>query len=476
MKQIFIFLFFIGVVCDASLAQSNTDSTQQVLTWEEFYKQIIEYHPIAKQAWLLDELAQQELRLARGGFDPKAKLDYSRKEFKGSTYYNLWDSKLKIPLWVGEVQVGYEQNNGVFLNPENSISDPSGQGSIGIAVPIGQGLVIDSRRATLRQARFFQDIARADQIKAINKLLISAAKDYWSWYFSTQEYRLLDEAYTLARQRYEAVKLNIRLGESAPIDSVDAKTLFQDRNIAKKLAQIKLQNARIQISNYLWAENDTPLILADNVVPQTFEDRVSTQQQPKIDDLRLFALQNHPEITKSIFKLKQIEVEEKLQRFNLLPKVDLKYNLLRNINNVDESTNFNFQNNYKFGVNFEFPIFLRKERGKLQMVRIKQSQSEFDLQQTRLTVENDLQAAYNDFINLTEIITLQVEVTNNYRLLRDAELRKYRNGESSLFVINLRETKLIEAQVKLAKQKADYQKAYMMLYWTAGQPLWENIP
>lgn len=477
MKRIFIFSLFFWMVFVPLQAQDTSNlNTDLVLSWEEFYKQIIDYHPIARQAWLLDELAQQELRLARGEFDPKAQLDYNRKEFKNSTYYNLWDSKLKIPLWVGEVEVGYEQNHGVFLNPENSIADPSGQGAIGIAIPLGQGLVIDSRRATLRQAQYFQDIARADQIKEINKLLITAAKDYWTWYFTQQEYLLLDVAYRLARQRFDAVKLNIQLGELAPIDSVDAKTLFQDRNIAKKQAEVRLQNARIQISNYLWGDNDIPLILAEGIVSESFEDRVAVQQQPSLDDLIAFANENHPEIIKSIFKLRQIAVEEKLQRFNLLPRIDVKYNLLRSINSVDESTNFNFQNNYKFGVNFEFPIFLRKERGKLQIVRIKQSQSEFGLQQTRLTIQNDIQAAYNEFLNLIEIIVLQAEVTNNYRILRDAEIRKYINGESSLFIINLRETKLIESEVKLEKEKADYQKAYLMLYWTAGQPLWQDIP
>ncbi len=475
-KYFFYIILFFSFSSFTLQAQNSQNTNNDVLQWNEFYGLIIEHHPIARQAWLLDELAKQELRLARGGFDPKASVDFDRKEFKNSLYYNLLNSKLKVPLWIGEIQAGYEQNSGEFLNPENSIADPSGQTSVGIAIPIGQGLIIDARRATLRQAQYFQDIARAEQIKEINKLLINAAKDYWTWYFAQAQYLLLDSAYRLAEQRYQAVKINIQLGELAPIDSIDAITAVQKRNIDLKQAEVLLQNARIRVSNYLWGENDIPLILTENTSPETFESRQGAQKEPNLSNLIAFANENHPEIIKSIFKLKQINVEEKLQRFNLLPRLDVRYNLLRNADNITEPTNFNFQNNYKFGLNFEFPLFLRKERGKLQMVRIKLSQTQFELQQIRLVVENDLRAAYNEFLNLIELIKLQTEITNNYRILRDAEIRKYRNGESTLFLINLRESILIDNQIKLEKQKADYQKAYMILYWTAGHPLWEPLP
>jgi hypothetical protein len=48
-------------------------------------------------------------------------------------------------------------------------------------------------------------------------------------------------------------------------------------------------------------------------------------------------------------------------------------------------------------------------------------------------------------------------------------MRKHcENGESSLLLINSREMKLMEAQVKLINLKAKYAKAKTLLYWSAG--------
>ncbi|GAB4403963.1 MAG: TolC family protein [Microscillaceae bacterium] len=471
--NLLIICFFIGCFYRPAFAQPSTKVRN--LSLEEFYRQILAYHPVVRQANLMTEMGRQELRMARGGFDPKISFDYSRKEFKGTTYYNLVDSKLKVPTWIGDFEIGYNQYHGDFLNPERSQPDAAGQGFLGITVPLGQELIMDARRAVLRQAQFFQEIARADRIKEINKILLSAAKDYWEWYFTYHQYEYLDSAYALARQRYEGVVISIGLGETAPIDSVDAQSVVQNRNIERRQAEVELQNARIRVSNYLWGDNETPLVLADDLAPEDFLGLSGRPALPNREDLLNFSAQNHPEIIKLVNKLKQLAVEERLQQANLLPRLDLKYNLLRNIQNVDEQTNLNFQNNYQFGVNFEMPLFLRKERGKLNQVRIKQSQTDFELLQLRREILNEVEAAYNELLNSQTQIQLLDEITENFRILRDAEVRKYLNGESSLFLINAREAKLIESQIKLEKQKANFEKARATLLWTSGQPFWESL-
>jgi hypothetical protein len=42
---------------------------------------------VARQAALLSENARQELRIARGEFDPKLESDFALKEFKKDLYY-----------------------------------------------------------------------------------------------------------------------------------------------------------------------------------------------------------------------------------------------------------------------------------------------------------------------------------------------------------------------------------------------------
>lgn len=469
---LYAFVWLFGVFGSTNIrAQADlTRGVEQdlVLSPQDFYQQIIDYHPIVRQARLLRETAQQELRIARGGFDPKVNSDLNRKEFSNSVYYNLWETKLKVPLWVGEIRGGIEQNNGVFLNPENFVSDGAGIGAVGISIPVGRGLLIDSRRATLKQARFFQDIAEAEQIKEINKVLFAATKDYWEWFFTYYQYQLLDSALTLADQRFRAIKFRIAQGEVAPIDSIKAKVVLQKRQAQVQEANVDLANAKIQVSNYLWGPQDTPLILEDGVNPiNRFQSEDGT---PNLFELVAFAEENHPEIRKLSAKLQQLDVQERLERNNFLPRIDLSYDILRNVR-TKESTRFDIDQNFKVGINFEFPLFLRKERGKLRKVRIKQVQTDFELLQVKREIRNHIQQSYNTLIVLDSLINLQEEIVENYRILRDSEIRKYLNGEGTLFLINTREADLIESQIKLQSQKSKYAKARAELIWASGQPL-----
>ena len=54
---------------------------------------------------------------------------------------------------------------------------------------------------------------------------------------------------------------------------------------------------------------------------------------------------------------------------------------------------------------------------------------------------------------------------NNYEKLLKAEEIRFENGESSIFLINSRENKKIDAQEKLINLKAKVIKSYNKLKW-----------
>ena len=57
---------------------------------------------------------------------------------------------------------------------------------------------------------------------------------------------------------------------------------------------------------------------------------------------------------------------------------------------------------------------------------------------------------------------------SNYNLLLKQEELRFKNGESSLFILNSRESKLIEAAQKLIELEIKYRKAYYAVLWGAG--------
>ncbi len=451
-----------------STAQSE-DSTQ-VMPFDDFYSMVIDYHPVVQQARLLPQNAQMEIRLARGGFDPKLEGSWDFKEFKETEYYNNGDISLKIPTWFPiDPKVGIERNRGNFLNPENFISDNTNNRQVyaGVSVPIGQGLFIDQRRATVKKARLMQGMAEAEQIKEINKVLLTAVKDYWQWYYAYNNYQLILQSINIAQDIFDRTTLAFQYGEAAAIDTVQAKIALQSRQVDFQQANIERISAMLTLSNHLWSESGIPLELANDVRPEdplsdTFDDEI-------LGELATMARQNHPELRKLDLKNESLFVDKSLARENLKPRLDLDYFLLdQPLAPNGDNSSVSFNENYKVGLAFEFPIFLRKERAKLNKIDLKIQENSFSRTFREREILNDISIRFNTILATGTILQQQQDMVNNYQLILDAERLNLQNGESDLFKINIQFEKLINSQTKLFKLRSEYQKDIAGLYWAAG--------
>ncbi|WP_025608970.1 TolC family protein [Pontibacter actiniarum] len=453
------------------LLATQAQDTTQTLTLQEYQQVILANHPVASQAALLTEQARQELRMARGVLDPVLSSKLYRKEYGGKEYYNLWNNTLRVPLWFGPVlQAGFDKNTGQYLNPEHTMPS-DGLSYAGISVPLGQGLFIDERRATIQQAKLMQGIAEAERVKTINKLLLQATKDYWEWLLQHRTAQLYQEALELAAFRLQAVRIRAQEGDLAAIDTVEALMALQDREVMLQQTQLALQNARLQVAVHLWAEDQVPLELQEGTAPALAGTEAAAVNPEELQALLAAARRNHPELRKLGLKGEQLEVERRYAANKLLPKLNAEYNVLQRdfYLQPDVVEQDYLQGNYKLGLSFSIPLFLREERGKLQLTKIKQQANSLELVQQSREIENAVQAAYNELQALEEQLQLQERMVANALTLRDGELIRFQNGESSLFLINSREVKLLEAQAKLYAMRTKYAKAKTTLYWAAGE-------
>lgn len=431
---------------------------------DEFYKIILQHHPVVKQARLLNEAALQEIRMARGAFDPKLEFFWDKKEFQDKLYYNRRDARIYFPSqFPVNPKVGFLDNRGLFLNPAETIPGNQ-QLYAGFEFPIGRGLVTDERRASLQQAKLYQNIAAAEQIKLINKILLNAAKDYWSWYHAYYNYRLINQGVTIASEIFRRVRVNAVNGEAAPIDTVQAKITLQTRLVEQQEAILEFRNTGIMISNYLWDEAGEPIDLSMRVAPLLGPADVVLSLQT-ISSLIDQARQNHPELVKFRNKIDQLEVDRQLAREWLKPRLDLNYSML---SQPTGPMRMDPLNDYKLGVDFSFPILLRKERSKLELTNLKIRGTEFEQTQTEREIVNEINAVFNEIVNTSVIILQQGEMVDLYDRLLRAELLNLENGESDLFKINIQQEKLIQSQSKFLKMQAVYEKAKASLYWAAG--------
>jgi outer membrane protein TolC len=432
-------------------------------------------HPVARQASLLPERALQEVRFARGLFDPAATSKYYGKTLGGKEYFHDWDTQLRVPLWFGtDVKAGFERGTGSYINPENYTA-PKGLSYVGISVPLAQGLLIDERRAAVRQAQALQGLAEAERRSALNKLVLQAAKDYWEWSLHYERRELLRQNATLADTRFRAIRERVRQGDLAPIDSIEALTELQNRQATLVQAQVQWQNATLRLNTYLWNEQNQPLDLPPTVRPQPLPGPAKwfLLSPDSLATLAEQAQQIHPDLQKSRAKLNQLGVENRLLGNKMLPKLTLDYNLLQagqpfNPEAGARLSNTYMQNNYKLGVSFAYPLLLRQERSKLQLNRLKQQETELSLQQDAREVQTTIRTVISEWEALHKQLRLQEQVVLNAERLRQGEQIRFDNGESSVFLLNAREASLVNARVKQAELQAKFAQTQALLRWAAG--------
>jgi outer membrane protein TolC len=467
---IFLFVMLFGAMTGRAQTAAVAD-TGKVFSLGDLQELVFRYHPVVKQARLLSEAARANVLQSLGYFDPALKASFGQKVFGNTDYYNNWNSELKVPLWLAgaDLKVGYDRSVGTYTNPETR-TPMSGLSGVGISIPLGQGLIIDARRNTLRQSRIMVQYAEAEQVKQINATWYDIAKDYWAWYYAYKQFQLINEGVLLAQRRFEAVARQTVIGDKPPIDSVEAYITVQERVIQQAKMAIEFQNASLILSNHLWSDEGNPVELPANARPQDIAENFVRPNRLLLDSL-VGQSDEHPELIKLRSKASQLAIERLYRQEVLKPKLNLSGTLIAGRNSfngyVPDYYDFN-RGNYKFGVDFSFPLFLRSERGKLRETKLKQLDNEYDLQQTGRVIKNNITAAYNDLTAYANQLTVQVQSINNQQTLLTGETRKFELGESTLFLINSRESKLIDMKIKRESMVAGYQKTLAELYYKAG--------
>ena len=432
-----------------ALSAFSQEENNNLLTFDEYLGYVKRYHPYVKQANLLLEEGQAKLLKARGAFDPKIEVDYDKKEFKNSTYYNKLNSSFKIPTWFGiEFKGGLEENSGTYLNPEAIVPD-DGLYNVGVSIPLARNLLTNKRMASLRQSKIYRKQVIAERQLLVNSIISDASIAYFKWIKTFREQEIYETFLSNAKERLEGIKKNYELGENPAIDTLEAGIIYKNRKLALERARIAFVKSSLEVSNFLWLENNIPIELQPTMQPDINTVNIVDQvlyTSPL--DVESTNLENHPKLRILENKYEIQQIEKRLMKNNLLPQIDLEHNFLtQQIANVNT---FNTAN-YKTGVSVNLPLFLRKERGNLKIADLKLNDIALDRMSTRLNLKNKLDAVKSEITSYTTQQSLTSNIVNDYSNLLTAEERKFELGESSLFLINSRESKLIEAKLKAIK-------------------------
>ncbi len=203
LKYVLCFLF---IQTGSSQVELPLDSLNKIFRFDEYLGYVKRFHPVVKQAQLVIDESQANLMRSRGAFDPKIEVDYDRKKFKNTEYYDKLNATFKIPTWYGiELKGNFEDNRGEFLNPESDTS-LDGLYSAGVSFSLAQGLLINKRMAQLKQAKLFREQAKADRDLLVNNILYEASLAYFKWLQATRKINCFSDFWLMQNSVFKVSK------------------------------------------------------------------------------------------------------------------------------------------------------------------------------------------------------------------------------------------------------------------------------
>jgi outer membrane protein TolC len=415
----------------------------QELTYEAFIDRVMQHHPTAFRASLLTETGDASVLSARGQFDPKLFGDINQKYFKNSQYYSQAQGGIKIPTWFGvSAEGGYEINDGVYLNPQNRTPD-AGLWYAGLRLELGRGLIIDKRRAEFEKAKVFRQGTELEQRMLLNELNRDASFAYWKWNQSYQKVKVYEDALRNAQIRFEGIKNTAAFGDRPHIDTVEAFIVVQNRSVSLSQARLSFENAELQLEIYLWDQGFIPLEL---------EGRIPSRKAIVADQSMLLSpldslIENHPYLQLNALKLEQKEIDLKLKKEQLKPKLTLKYNAISEPVGSNPLAEYS-PANYTWGASFSYALLSRKERGDVRLSKLKIQDQKLSNALVEVQVDYKINAALNNYAQSIEQLSILRQLVENNEMLYEAEKSLFDMGESSVFMINSRESKLLKAQIE----------------------------
>ncbi len=441
------------------------DGTRYILTKDDFVNIVKLYHPIARQAGIQVERAAANVQQSRGAFDPEIGTTLDRKTFDGKLYYSYFKPELTIPTWYGiDFKAGIEEIIGSRVTSESTLGQTS---YIGVKVPANQ-LLFDKRRAALRQAQALQQQTAEERKMAVNNLLYDGLAAYWNWVEKYSSYKIISSAVNVGEERVRFVKQEFEQGLRPAIDTIEAITQLQTFYFQESAMLLAFRNAGLELSNYLWLENDSPVEWSDLILPDTIDFDKGAINIPDLQAL-LSAVGEHPKLRSINYKMDILEIEKKLKAQALMPKLNLSGNLLSKGYKYPKEFNLPLlENNHKVGFNFTMPLLLRDARGAYSAAKLKISETDLERNNTRLQIENKTRSYYNELLAVSQQLNIMASTNINFTRLYQGERLRFETGESSLFLLNARQSKVLETAQKLVELKAKWQKAYVSLLWSSG--------
>jgi outer membrane protein TolC len=269
----------------------------------------------------------------------------------------------------------------------------------------------------------------------------------------------------VAKQRLLGIEALASIGEKAAVDTVEAAIFYQTRLMDLQSALIDNQKTANEMTSFNW-QITGPALFTDSLIASDSLEMYFTKAKTLLRTSLYQTAPTNPILSKYGALQKVLEIDNRLKREMIKPNLNLKFNFLSD--NANPNAQMVSSNNYKVGANLSFPLLLRNPNNEYKLSKVLTQNNNLELSNKT----NELNFKINALRKTIDILLQQLENaarTATYsKTLEEAEKMKFLNGESTLFMLNTRENKWLESEIKLAEYKLKFIKTILNWIYLNG--------
>ena len=430
---------------------------RQALMW------VKQTHPELRLARLKMQTAQAKLLVSQGAFDPKLSGNAEFRRYNNSSAPGkakesfLSDTALSVLTRYGlQLEGGYRTARGDLSSSVSPVGD-GGEFYTNLLLPLWRYRQINPFSVAEKQAILeLQQAALGLQEKEL-QLQQKMGDAYWEWVASQRLQMTSQQLLRLGQTRVLQVQKRVSAGDLPTIANIEVQKEVQKRQGQVAKDTLNVQKARIKLSLLLWNSAYTKgrLDFSDTWTPP--EVHLPQPLAPKRSDLsesaRLSMLQRHPRLLSFPISKDIAQLDVDLAKQALLPKLDafLSPSFQTGDNGIGPAL--------KAGLKYELPLRNRLAKGKLRIGELNLEALDLEYVLMYQALMADLEQTLADLEAQYAMYTAATGEWKTAQALEAGERTQFELGDSTLFVLNLRERESTEAFRKVIESEQAYHQA-----------------
>lgn len=433
------------------------------LTEDEVVRRARQSYPMVAAARLDGDAAGGDLQAAEGAFDFGLRTRGSLIPLGGYPQGRV-DVVAEVPttLWGSTLFAGYRWGSDTVADYDGKlVTNDLGEVRVGAAVPTWRNGPIDRRRANIERAELGVSVGERGVQQSQLEAARAAALRYWLWVGASLRRDQVETLAIRAQKRAEDVEERVGRGDLPGIDRADAQRSLTVRRQQIVAAERMFQQAAIELSLFLRRADGTPDLPDPARAPRSMPPLRALP--PDAPTSARIALVRRPDLARLELAKKQQEVEARWAGNQLAPAVDLA---AVGSQDLGEGSSKRDPFELELSLMIDVPLDTDAAQGRRRAARASAARIEV----ARSLVVDQALAELRDARAAVTAAAQRESLSGEEKSLADALLEAERDrltlGESTVFMVDLREQAALEAAIRQIDAAIEARRAVVV--WRAA--------